>query len=85
MRRTTKTITLSLPLEIANRLDEEAARQGMSRSDFVREAVIRYVEECDWRQLLRYEERRVGERGIGLGDAPRLVEEYRAEVGTSGK
>ncbi len=81
MPRTTKTITFSLPPEMADRVDEAMKRQGQSRSEFLREAVLRYIEECEWRDLLRYGEQRVREKGIGPEDVGRLVEEYRAEVG----
>ena len=82
MPRTTKTITFSLPLEM-ERLDEVMQQQGRSRSEFLREAVIRYIEECEWRQLLQYGEERARAQGIGPEDVAGLVEEYRAEVGRS--
>ena len=84
MPRTTKTITFSLPPEMAERLDEVMQQQGRSRSEFLREAVIRYIEEFEWRQLLQYgEERARAQEGIGPEDVAGLVEEYRAEVGRS--
>ena len=83
MPRTTKTITFSLPLEMAERLDEVMQQQGRSRSEFLREAVIRYIEECEWRQLPQYGEERARAQGIGPEDVAGLVEEYRAEVGRS--
>ncbi len=83
MPRTTKTITFSLPPEMAERLDEAMQRQGRSRSEFLREAVLRYIEECEWRQLLRYGDERARAQGIGPEDVSGLVEEYRAEVGQS--
>ena len=83
MPRTTKTITFSLPSEMAERLDEVMQQQGRSRSEFLREAVNRYIEECEWRQLLQYGEERAREQGIGPEDVSELVEEYRAEVGQS--
>ena len=83
MPRTTKTITFSLPPEMADRVDEVMKQQGRSRSEFLREALLRYIEECEWRQLLQYGEERARENGIGPEDVARLVEEYRAEVGSS--
>ena len=83
MPRTTKTITLSLPPEMADRVDEVMKQQGRSRSEFLREAVLRYIEECEWRQLLQYGEERARENGIGPEDVAGLVEEYRAEVSSS--
>ena len=81
MPRTTKTITFSLPPEMAERLDEAMQRQGRSRSEFLRDAVVRYIEECEWRQLLQYGEERARDRGIGPEDVADLMEEYRSEVG----
>ena len=83
MPRTTKTITFSLPPEMADRVDEAMRQQGRSRSEFLREAVLRYIEECEWRQLLWYGEERAREKGIGPEDVAELVEQYRAEVNSS--
>ena len=83
MPRTTKTITFSLPPEMAERVDEVMKQQGRSRSEFLREAVLRYIEECEWWQLLQYGEEKAREQGIGPEDVAGLVEEYRAEVGQS--
>ncbi len=78
--RTTKTITFSLPPDMADRVDDTIRQQGCSRSEFLREAVLRYIEECEWRQLLQYGEQRARERGISPKDVASLVEEYRSEV-----
>ena len=82
MARTTKTITFSLPPDMADRVDEVMKQQGRSRSEFLREALLRYIEEWEWRQLLQYGEERARGRGIGPEDVADLVEEYRAEVGS---
>ena len=83
MPRTTKTITFSLPPEMADRVDEVMKQQGRSRSEFLREALLRYIEECEWRQLLQYGEERARGKGISPEDVADLVEEYRAEVSSS--
>ena len=80
MPRTTRTITFSLPPDMADRVDEMMAQQGRSRSEFLREAVLRYIEECEWRGLLEYGEQTARQRGIGPEDVAALVEEYRAEL-----
>ena len=83
MPRTTRTITFSLPPEMADRVDEVMKEQGRSRSEFLREALLRYIEECEWRSLLQYGEQRAREKGIGPEDVAPLVEEYRVEVSSS--
>ncbi|MYE06225.1 MAG: ribbon-helix-helix protein, CopG family, partial [Chloroflexi bacterium] len=45
MPRTTKTITVSLQPEMSDRVDDARRRQGRSRSEFVREALDRYLVE----------------------------------------
>ena len=84
MPRTTRTITFSLPPEMAERVDEVMKQQGRTRSEILREALDRYIQECEWRELLQYGEQRARELGIGPEDVAALVEEYRAEV-DSGK
>ena len=83
MSRTTRTITFSLPPEMADRVDEVMRQQGRPRSEFLRDAVLRYIEECEWRQLLQYGEERARERGLEPEDVAALVDEYRAEAGHS--
>lgn len=80
MARTTKTITFSLPPELVERVNNVVAQQGSSRSEFLRMAGVRYIEEQEWRQLLQYGERKAREEGIGPEDVARLVEEYRSET-----
>ena len=80
MPRTTRTITVSLPPELADRVDEVMQQQGQSRSEFVREALLRYMDECEGRQLLQYGDQRARARGIGPEDVALLVDEYRAEA-----
>ncbi len=84
MPRTTRTVTFSLPPELADRMDEMTEKRGQSRSSLIREATVRYLEECEWQELLHYEERTARKQGIGVEDVAPLVEEYRAEVGPAG-
>ena len=79
MSRTTKTITFSLPPQMADRVDEVMKQQGRSRSEFLREALLRYLEEWEWEQLLQYGEQTAREKGISPEDVTTLVDEYRAE------
>jgi predicted DNA-binding protein len=81
MPRTTKTITFSLPPEMAERLDQAMQGNSRSRSEFLWDAVVRYIEVCEWRQLAWYGEERARELGLGPEDVAGLVEEYRNEVG----
>ena len=84
MPRTTRTVTFSLPPELADRMDEMMGKREQSRSSLIREATVRYLEECEWQEMLQYGERTARKQGIGAEDVAPLVEEYRAEVGPPG-
>lgn len=81
MARTTTTITFSLSPDLAEQVEQTTKRQGCTRSEFLRRAVSRYIEECEWRQVLRYGQDQARMMGIGPENVESLVEEYRAEVG----
>ena len=83
MSQTTKTITFSLPREMADRVEEMVKEEGRSRSALLREALSRYMEENEWRKLLRYGEQRTLDLKINPEDVSPLVEEYRADSGSS--
>ena len=80
MPRKTTTITVSLSPEMAERVDQAAKQQGRSRSELLREALLRYIQECEWRELLQYGETQAKAHGIGPGDVGALVAEHRAEA-----
>ena len=80
MGRITKTITFSLPPEMADTVEEIMRQEGRTKSELLREAVRRYIEEREWRQLVRYGEKSAREHGIGPQDVEHLVEDYRAEA-----
>lgn len=85
MPRSTRTITFSLSPAIADRIEQVTKEQGRSRSQLIREALLHYVEECEWRQLFQYGEKRARAMGLGPEDVSPLVEEYRDETGPSRK
>ena len=80
MGRITKTITFSLPPDMADTVEEIMRQEGRTKSELLREALRRYIEEREWRQLLRYGEQRAREQGIGPQEVERLVEDNRAEA-----
>ncbi|MBI2873046.1 MAG: ribbon-helix-helix protein, CopG family [Chloroflexi bacterium] len=83
MGRTSTTITFSLPPEMAARVQELMKEEGRTKSELLREAIRRYIEEREWRLLLKYGERRARERGLAPEDVERLVDEYRSETAQS--
>ena len=55
MKRTTETITFSLPPAMATQVRAVMQAEGRTMSDLVREARRLYMEEREWRQTIRYE------------------------------
>ena len=55
MRRTTETITFSLPPAMAAQVRAVMRAEGRTMSDLVREALRLYMEEREWRQTIRHE------------------------------
>jgi CopG family transcriptional regulator/antitoxin EndoAI len=79
MGRTTKTITFSLPPDMAAQVEKVMQAEGRTRSELLREALRRYLEEREWKEIFRYGEQRARELGLTPDDVERLVDEYRAE------
>ena len=80
MARSSKTITFSLPPEMADLVEDIRRREGRTTSELIREALRRYVEEREWRDMLRYGDRRAQAAGLTPEDVERLVNEYRDET-----
>ena len=79
MPRTTKVITFSLPPEMAERVREVMAEEDRTMSQLIREALRLYMDDREWRSLVRYGQRRAREQGIAPEDVERLVDELRAK------
>ena len=79
MPRTTKTITFSLPPEMAEQVQRMVKKEDRTVSELLREAIRLYMEEREWRRLERYGRLRAREQGIVPEDVERLVDEHRAE------
>ena len=79
MNRTSKTITFSLPPEMAAQVEKVMRVEGRTRSELVREALRTYLEEREWKALFRYGEQRARDLGLTADDVERLVDEYRVE------
>ena len=79
MTRTTKTITFSLPPDMADQVREVMKDEGRTMSELVREALRVYMEEREWRRLQRYGRLRAREQNLAPEDVERLVDEHRAE------
>lgn len=77
MARTTRTVTLSLPPEMADKIEELMKKEGRTRSELLREALRQYVEDREWREILRYGRMKAKEKGITEDQVEDIVDAYR--------
>ena len=77
MARVTKTVTLSLPPEMDKKISALMKKEGRTRSELLREALRRYMEEQEWKEALRYGRTRAKDRGITEEQVEDIVDAYR--------
>ncbi len=77
MARTSKTITLSVSPEIADKIEELTKKEGRTRSEVLREALRQYVEDQEWREIFRYGRMKAKEKGITEDQVEDIVDTYR--------
>ncbi len=76
--RASRTFTISLPPELARRVDRAARSEGRSRSELFREAVRQYLERRErWNRIFEYGEERSGALGLDERDVLKAVETRR--------
>jgi CopG family transcriptional regulator/antitoxin EndoAI len=77
MARVTKTVTLSVPPEMDRKINVLMKKEGRTRSELLREALRRYMEEQEWKEVLRYGRMRAKDRGITEEQVEDIVDGYR--------
>lgn len=76
-----RTVTISLPAELASRVDRRAAVEGRTRSELYREAVRQYLDRRDrWEQIFAYGEQAAARLSLQEADVVALVREHRRET-----
>jgi CopG family transcriptional regulator/antitoxin EndoAI len=77
MARVTKTITLSLPPEMDKKINVLLKKEGRTRSELFREALRRYMEEQEWKEITRYGRMKAKERGITEDQVEDIINSHR--------
>ena len=70
--RKTKTITFSLPPEMAQQVQQVMKEESRTMSELIREALKNHMEERDWLRAIRYE--RLKEQQAEREDATRRTD-----------
>lgn len=70
---------MSLPADLLEKIDTTAKREYRSRSELIREALRKYVQNIEeWDELMAYGRRQARRRGITTeAQVNKLVREYR--------
>ena len=77
MGRTTKIATISLPPAMEEKITEMANKEGMTKSELVRDALRRYIEEKELQELVKYGREKAIERGMIETQIEDIVDSYR--------
>lgn len=77
MGRTTSIISISIPPSIEEKIEEITKKEGMTRSELIREALRRYIEEKELEELVKYGRKKALERGITEDQIEDIVDSYR--------
>jgi CopG family transcriptional regulator/antitoxin EndoAI len=75
--RETRLVTISLSPNLLKRAEKAAKEEQRTRSELLREALRKYLDDREWSKIYRYGERRARARGIDEEDVERLVDEMR--------
>lgn len=77
MSRTTKTITISLPPDMMGMVDYLTRKEGRTKSELLREALRRYADEQEWRDLIKYAQRQARRKGITKEQVEDIIDDIR--------
>jgi len=79
--RPTRTITISLPPDLAAEVDQEADAEGLTRSELTRVALRQYLDRRDrWERLFAYGERVAQRLRVTEDDVLEAVEQHRGRA-----
>ncbi len=75
--RATKLVTISLSPDLLRKAERAAKDEQRTRSELLREALRRYLEDREWNKIYRYGEKKARAAGVDAEDVERLVDELR--------
>ena len=78
--RLTKLISFSIMPDFLREVEKVAKEENRTKSELIREALGRYMEDREWEKLTRYARIKSAATGIKTeGDIQRVVDEFRGE------
>ncbi len=78
--RTTKLISISIMPDFLKEVERVAGEENRTKSELIREALRRYIEDREWEKLTRYARRKSAEPEIITEeDIQHIVDKYRGQ------
>ena len=78
--RLTKLISISIMPDFLREVEKVAKEENRTKSELIREALRRYIEDREWEKLTRYARIKSAETGIKTEeDIQRVVDEFRGK------
>lgn len=78
--RLTKLISISIMPDFLREVERVAKEENRTKSELIREALRRYIEDREWEKLTRYARIKSAETGMKTEeDIQRVVDEFRSE------
>lgn len=75
--RETRLVTISLSPNLLKKAEKAAKEEQRTRSELLREALRKYLEDREWNKIYRYGERKARALRLEEEDVERLVDEMR--------
>ena len=79
MAQASEKITFTAPAELAAKINEAAEADGCSRSEFLRQAIAKYIWDRSWEEIHNYAEKQAKKTGVKPEDIMGIVREMRDE------
>jgi len=80
MLRLTKLISISIMPDFLREVEKVAKEENRTKSELIREALRRYIEDREWEKLTHYARIKSAETGMKTEeDIQRVVDEFRGE------
>jgi CopG family transcriptional regulator / antitoxin EndoAI len=78
--RTTKLLTISILPDFLKEVERIAKEENRTKSELIREALRRYIEDREWEKLTRYAQKQAVATGIRTEeDIQKVVDGFRSE------
>lgn len=75
-----KVMNISMPEALFKKIDKVAKEENKTRSEFIREALRQYLEECDFSKSLKRLRKKAQEMGITTEeDVEKLIHDFRKQ------